>query len=132
MSDANPEKKIIIDEDWKSQVQAEKEALERQQAPQPTESAAEGAAPGAAAEEPQMPPASFEALVTTLATEAMFALGQIPHPETGQAERRPQQARYLIDTLEMLAEKTKGNLTPAEERMLDTILHQLRMAFVTQ
>ena len=39
-------------------------------------------------------------------------------------------ARYAIDMLEMLAEKTKGNLTPGEERGLRDLLHQLRMAFV--
>ena len=55
-------------------------------------------------------------LVTTLATEAMIGLGQIPHPMTGNVHAEPAQARYAIDMLEMLAEKTKGNLAPGEER----------------
>lgn len=127
------EKKIIIDEDWKSRVEAEREAALR---------AKEGdaVAPAPAAESPMsdehdhpampMPPASFEMLVTTLATEAMIGLGQIPHPMTGKLHPDPAQARYAIDMLEMLAEKTKGNLTPGEDRGMRDLLHQLRMAFL--
>jgi hypothetical protein len=69
-------------------------------------------------------------LVTTLATEAMIGLGQFPHPMTGKVHPDAAQARYAIDMLEMLAEKTKGNLTPGEERGIRDLLHQLRMAFV--
>ena len=53
-----------------------------------------------------MPPASFEMLVTTLATEALVALGQIPHPATNKAEVHRGQAQYMIDTLDVLREKT--------------------------
>jgi len=64
------EKKIIIDDDWKSQVAAEKEELKREAVEQPTESPQP---------QPQeMPPASFEMLMTMFATEAMAALGQLP------------------------------------------------------
>ncbi len=118
------EKKIIIDEDWKSQVQAEKEAAQ-QQAPQPA--TPKGTAmPGDHA----MPPASLEMLITTLVTEAMISLGQIPHPHTGETVFQPQQAKYLIDTVEMLREKTKGNVTPAETEMMDQLLHELRLTYV--
>jgi Domain of unknown function (DUF1844) len=117
------EKKIIIDEDWKSQVQAEKEA-----AKQPAASAkpASTAAPG----DMQMPPASLEMLVTTLVTEAMISLGQVPHPHTGEVLFQPQQAKYLIDMIDMLREKTKGNVTPDETELMEQLLHQLRMAYV--
>lgn len=115
------EKKIIVDEDYKSRVAAEKEALARDKP----------AAPSAPPEPaPPLPPASFEMLVTTLATEAMIGLGQLPHPLTGQVHADPAQARYAIDMIEMLAEKTRGNLTPNEERGLRELLHQLRMAFL--
>ena len=63
-----------------------------------------------------MPPASLEMLVTTLVTEAMISLGQIPHPHTGEVMFQPQQAKYLIDMIDMLREKTKGNVTPDETR----------------
>ena len=118
------EKKIIIDEDWKSQVQAEKEAA-KQQSPQP---AAAAAVP--AGGDFQMPPASLEMLVTTLVTEAMISLGQVPHPHTGEVVFQPQQAKYLIDTIEMLHEKTQGNVTPDETQLMEQLLHQLRMVYV--
>jgi hypothetical protein len=77
-----------------------------------------------------MPPASFEMLVTTLATEALVAMGQVPHPLTGKAELRRNQAQYLIDTLDVLRQKSKGNLTPAEQELIDSVLHQVRMVFI--
>src|ERR1700750_767610 len=106
------EKKIIIDEDWKTQVQAEKEAAKH---PAPPTGAA-AAAPVVSDQDPQMPPASFEMLVTTLATEALMALGQIPHPVTGEVALRTNQAKYLIDTIDVLREKTKNNLSPNESK----------------
>ena len=120
------EKKIIIDEDWKSQVAAEKEAAKRQQ---PGEGAA---APGPTTPQaPQGPiPASFDLLVTTFVTEAMVALGQLPHPADNELAFDPHHARFAIDMLEIIAEKTKGNLTPQEDRGLQDVVHQLRMAFV--
>lgn len=119
------DKKIIIDEDWKSQVAAEKAAAEHETAPPPVGDAAEPPAPAG-----QYPPASFEMLVTMFASEAMAGLGQFPHPLTGKQQVDLDQARYAIDMLEMLAEKTKGNLAPAEETGLRELLHQLRMSFV--
>jgi len=118
------EKKIIIDEDWKSQVQAEKEAA-KQQATQPA-----AAQQPAGAKDVPMPPASLEMLLTTLVTEAMISLGQVPHPLTGETVFQPQQAKYLIDTIDVLREKTKGNATADETQLMDHLLHQLRMAYV--
>jgi hypothetical protein len=125
------DKKIIIDEDWKSQVQAEKE--EAAKAKPATSTSSE---PAAAATEPSegadlpMPPASFEMLLTTLATEALVALGQVPHPATGKIEVHRNQAKFLIDTVDILKQKTAGNLTTSEQQVLDSLLHQLRMVFV--
>jgi hypothetical protein len=128
------EKKIIVDEDWKSQVAAEKEAAERERHEHDDDSKRETAAEGESEADsgPQLslPPASFDMLVTMFATEAMVGLGQIPHPSTGKLNFEPAQAKYSIDMLEVLAEKTKGNLTPIEESGLQQVLHQLRMAFV--
>lgn len=125
------EKKIIVDEDWKTRVAAEKEELERQQHAPAGDADSPSAAPSRAHTElPAMPPASFELLVTTLITEAMIGLGQLPHPLTQELHRDVEQARYAIDMLDVLAEKTKGNLTSLEDRFLRDTLHQLRMAFV--
>ena len=115
------EKKIIIDEDWKSTVQAEKEALANEDNAEPAPSADAG---------PQMPPASLEMLLTSLATEAMMSMGQIPKPGAEDLEINLDQARYAIDLIEVLKEKTKGNLSDAEENGIIDLLHQLRMAFV--
>lgn len=120
------EKKIIIDEDWKSQVEAEKEEAKRSAATPQTPA---GESPGHVGDMP-MPPASFEMLVTTLATEALVALGQIKHPVTNELLVHRHQAQYLIDTLDMLKQKTSGNLTDDEREMIDAILYQLRMVFV--
>ena len=131
------DKKIIIDEDWKAQVQAEKEAAAGEPASpglsMPKSAGGTATVDSNAAGEPQdppMPPASFEMLVTTLASEALAALGQFPHPVTGKAEVHRNHAQYLIDTLDVLREKCKGNLTPAEQQLLESVLHQLRMVFI--
>jgi Domain of unknown function (DUF1844) len=121
------EKKLIIDEDWKSQVQAEKEAAAHEQPP--AASGADATAPPDAGDA-TMPPASFELLLTMLATEALVAMGQVPHPTTGQASVERNQAKYLIDLVEVLRTKTKGNLSPSEQQLTDSLLHQLRLAFV--
>jgi len=123
------EKKIIIDEDWKSQVEAEKEAAEKG-ATQPQQSAPEATDAAGAPADMQFPPASFDLLLTTLATETLVALGQLPHPVTGKAQPKRNHAKYLIDTIDVLREKTKGNLTPDEQQGIDGLLHQLRMAFI--
>jgi hypothetical protein len=120
------EKKIIIDEDWKSQVQAEKEAATHP-TPTPSPSAAESSNEIA---DPPMPPASLELLLTTLATEALVALGQVPHPATGKVQVQRNQAKFLIDTMDVLREKTKGNLSNSEQQVLDSLLHQMRMVFI--
>ena len=121
------EKKIIIDEDWKTQVAAEKEAASREVDQHQSAGGSDADKAGAAA---QPIPASFELLVTTFVTEAMVALGQLPHPMTQKLAFDAVHARFAIDMLEVIAEKTKGNLTPAEDRALEDVLHQLRMAFV--
>ena len=119
------EKKIIIDEDWKAHVQAEKE-----QAGKAKPSAAATAAESAEEADPPMPPASLELLLTTLVTEALVAMGQAPHPVTGKISAQRNQAKFLIDTVDVLKQKTKGNLTENEQQLLDSLLHQLRLVFV--
>jgi hypothetical protein len=123
------EKKIIIDEDWKAQVQAEKEAAAKSK-PETAGDQPQRAATAHGDPHGPMPAASLEMLFTMLATEAMVALGQIPHPATGQVQADRGQAQYLIDLLEVLREKTKGNLDTREHQVLDVLLHELRMAFV--
>jgi hypothetical protein len=77
-----------------------------------------------------LPPASLSFLITTIGTQAMVALGEVPNPFTGKLERMPNQAKHFIDTLSMLDEKTTGNRTPEESAVLMSLLHQLRMAYI--
>jgi len=122
MTENNEDPKIIVDDDWKAQVEREKEQL----------AAADSETPTASDEMPQgeMPPASFEMLVTSLATQAMAALGFFPDPSTGETMLNRPIAKHFIDTLSVLDEKTKGNLTDQEAEILSQALHQLRMVFV--
>ncbi len=74
---------------------------------------------------------SFSTLVVSLATSAMMYLGDIPDPEGGKPAVHLDLARHTIDTLSMLHEKTKGNLTAEEEALLRRFLHDLRVRFVS-
>jgi hypothetical protein len=78
---------------------------------------------------PNIPPASFSMLVQMLATQSMAAMGMIPGPD-GKQHREPAVAKHFIDLLSVLETKCKGNLDAAEARMLESFLHDLRMAFV--
>lgn len=118
MSEQPPEKKIIVDEDWKEEAQREKETLaaaleqEKRQRARPPEQA------------------SFVLLATSLATQVLLNLGEIENPVTKKREENLDEARFHIDMLEMLEQKTKGNLTPEEARVLKGLLFDLRMRFV--
>ena len=125
MNDEKPE--IFVDDDFKSQVAAEKEALKQQT----VEKESAGDSNESAAEQPmQMPPASIMLLISTFASEAMVAMGQIPNPMTNEQTINLDHASYAIDMLAMLKDKTKGNLSDEEESTLIDVLHQLRMAFI--
>jgi hypothetical protein len=76
-------------------------------------------------------PASFVNFLSTLATNAAAALGAMPHPTTGQRSVDLETGKYWLDVLAMITEKTKGNLHPKESRLLDGILADLRMQYVT-
>lgn len=79
---------------------------------------------------PKLPPPSFSLLVATFASQAMVAFGKVPDPIEGKTEVRLEMARHAIDMLDILEQKTKGNLTPDEAAMLEGILHQLRLEFM--
>ena len=78
----------------------------------------------------QLPPASLSMLVTTMATQAMAAMGQLPDPMSGQPEVNLPFAKYHIDLLAVLQQKTSGNVTDDEAAMLEAALHQLRLTYV--
>ena len=78
----------------------------------------------------RMPPATFEFLIHTLFTQALMAFGRIPNPITNKAVRNVPTAKHFIDTLDMLEEKTRGNLTGEERKLLEEVQHQLRTLYV--
>ena len=117
------EKKIIIDEDWKQQAQREKETLIAQEKARKEKTQTQKARPA------PLPEGNFAALISTLVTQALFAMGLIK-VEGPQREPDLEMARYHIDMLETLEEKTKGNLTEEEQKILSDTLEQVRMAYV--
>lgn len=137
--------KIIVDDDWKSRAQAEKEQLQREAAAKqsrqpdmppptkPTSTEPTSTEPTSSSSEPEsgetLPTASFSVLVTSLATQAVAMMGQIPG-EDGQPIVELDHAKHFIDTLGVLEDKTKGNLTPDEAALLTNVLHELRLLFV--
>jgi len=120
------EKKIFVDEDWKVEAQKEKEKLAAQEEAERKEAEVQERQRG------PLPPGDFAALISMLTTQAFFALGLLEIQGQEGEEREPDlaMAKYNIDMLETLQEKTKGNLTPEEEKVLSNMINQLRMAYV--
>ncbi|NUP89940.1 MAG: DUF1844 domain-containing protein [Candidatus Sumerlaeia bacterium] len=79
-----------------------------------------------------LPRADFSAHIYTIGMQALIFCGKQPHPETGKYERRLDFARYQIDTLEILRDKTKGNLTEDESKLLETLLHSCHLAYLDE
>ena len=119
-NDKNDEPKIIVDDDWKKQAQAEKEKLDEPAEP----SGADAGGPR------EIPPASFTTLVSTLMMQTMMALGGMEDPRTKQPVVDLALAKHHIDTLAVLEEKTAGNLDDEEKKLLDQAIYQTRMQYV--
>lgn len=108
----------------------EKKAEETTQAEPPPEPAASDTSSQQREEPREMPPITFAGFVIGLANSALFQLGLIPVSDEGQPKKDLQAARQTIDIIAMLDEKTQGNLTEEEKKILKETLFQLRMAFV--
>jgi Domain of unknown function (DUF1844) len=74
----------------------------------------------------------FTMLINAMAQPALLYLGEIPHPTTGQPTVDLEGARIQIDMLDLLRVKCRGNLTPQEENLLESVLYQLRMRYVAR
>lgn len=75
--------------------------------------------------------ADFKFFITSLGMQAAVCLGQLENPVTNKKEGNLPQAKLIIDTLDMLKQKTKGNLAKDEEGMLDTLLYELRLNYIS-
>ena len=74
----------------------------------------------------------FSSFLVGLATQAMALMGEISHPELEGTPLNLDAARQTIDILSMLEEKTKGNLSAAEEQLISDVLSNLKMAYVNK
>jgi len=117
------EKKIIIDEDWKTQAHREKEQLKAKTKVEKEEKKQKPASQ-------PLPDADFGTMVSMLATQAMFAMGFIRVEKDKEPAVDLNMAKFNIDLLGVLEEKTKGNLSDDEQKMLTDALAQLRMGYV--
>ena len=131
-----------VDESWKEQAEREKqsagvpgqvpgplpEADASVAAPEPAEHRLE---PGAE-EAPGLPEARFDVFLSGLAMEAFVAMGDMPHPVTRKRAVNLPHAKYIVDLLGLLEEKTKGNLSADEEKLLSDALYQLRMRYLAK
>ena len=89
-----------------------------------------GTSPEVASQPEEDLPMTFEALIFSLSTTALLQLGMAPHPDTGKQEKDLPGAKQTIDILEMLQQKTRGNLTADEGQMLEECLYDLKMTYV--
>jgi hypothetical protein len=74
----------------------------------------------------------FSTFILSLSTSALVHLGELPDPITNKKEVKLQLAKQTISVIEMLKAKTKGNLTPEEENLLDNVLCDVRLKYLSQ
>jgi len=100
-----------VDEAWKQQAREEKKKL--------------------ASDRPEGPPeASLSLIVSSFVAQALIALGEMESPVDGKRTRDLEAAKFSIDLLQVLSDKTKGNLADEEQQMLQGALYDLRMRYV--
>ena len=122
MSQDETTPKLQIDSDWKAEAEAEKQRLAEQE--QAKEVTGDSAQPG------QLPKADFKSLMGVLASQAIMGLGAVADPKTGRVVIDLDGARFSIDLLGVLEEKTKDNLSDEEATELKQVITELQARFV--
>ncbi len=84
----------------------------------------------ASAKEEALPEVDFNSFIFSLSTSVLIQLGEIEDPFTQKEAKNLPLAKQTIDLIGMLKEKTKGNLTPQEEKLIENILYDLKMRYV--
>lgn len=125
----NEEKGFVFKDRRKLFSEGEKDS-EKGKPPRAEETIRDKKEPDSSPPPPPLPEVNFSTFIVSLSTEVMFHLGEIPHPVSGEKKKDLPLAKHAIDTLAMLKEKTAGNLTEEEQRLLDGMLYDLRMAFI--
>jgi len=132
---------LHIDTDWKKQAQEEKRKLaEEEQKRSAGAVAAPAAGPGGAGGKPgsapggkrgprELPVASFTTMIQSFVTQALYYLGGLAVQGT-EPTVNLDMAKLQLDTLTLLEQKTKNNLTPEEQKMLDQALYEVQMRYV--
>jgi hypothetical protein len=110
--------------------EAVKEAATPKESPASAPPAAPAAPADGSAAEPPKRSAAFESLIRMLGSNAAMVLGAYADPRTGQPMIDPDAARELIDMLDALHEKTKGNLAPEEDSILLDLLGKLKLTYL--
>lgn len=82
--------------------------------------------------EPDYPPINFTNFVLSLSTSALFHFGDFPDPEGGKTQKNLPAAKQTIDILDMLNEKTKGNLNENENNLIQSVLYELKLRYVKE
>jgi hypothetical protein len=127
---SDEDKRIFIDEDWKAQVQREREEAAKK---------APGATPEGGDAQPQedvegqqgeLPATPFLGLVQMLTTQGLFALGAIAPPDTQQVQVDLGGAQMIIEILDDLKKKTEGNLSEEESTNLNQVVNELQRIYV--
>ena len=77
-------------------------------------------------------PITFSSFVIGLATQALMFLGAVPDPQGGEVRRNPMEAAAIISVIEMLAAKSRGNLSEDESKLVEEVLYELRMRYVNE
>ena len=130
MSNEEEKLKIVVDDDWKVQAQQEKEKLEEKEQQENQATQPDNAGKAGSAE--QLPPANFMVLVNSLALQALLYMGKLNDKvgEKDQSMVNMDLAKHHIDLIQVLEDKTKGNLTDDENKALAMTLHELRIQYV--
>ncbi len=129
------DKEKYVDESWKDAAIQEKDQLESA-SPQSSDAKVvlQGNRDKEASTQEAGQPASMEInflnYITSLGFQAMIFLGEIPNPATNDTDKNIEQAKFLIDTLTMLKDKTKGNLTDQESDLLGSSVYELQLKYV--
>jgi hypothetical protein len=107
------QKKIIVDDDWKAEAKKEKERLAQEtSAPEP------------------LPSPTFAELINMIAVQAIVGFGGMTGPGGERIPPNLEIAKHYVDMLQVLEDKTKGNLTDDEKSLFDQVMYEIRMRYI--
>jgi hypothetical protein len=119
--------KRLFDESGKERPQEEAQSSAAEEKPK-----VKGSSPTEPKQESDYPQVTFTNFILSLSTSALFHFGDFPDPEGGASEKNLPAAKQTIDILDMLNEKTKGNLDENENNLIQGALYELKMRYVKE